>query len=46
MALMWPLQQVSRIEEFEPPMGTAQDVSVVGGLGIMLALQDIVDVDI
>jgi hypothetical protein len=41
MALMWPLQQVSRIEEFEPPMGTAQDVRVVGGAGMGVDVQDI-----
>lgn len=45
MALTWPLQHVSRIEEFEPPIGTAQDASAVGGLGIWLALQDIMIVD-
>lgn len=33
MALMCPLQQVSRMEEFEPPMGTAQAERVVGGVG-------------
>jgi hypothetical protein len=31
MALMWPLQHASRIEELEPPTGTAQEGSVVGG---------------
>lgn len=38
---MWPLQQVSRIEEFEPPTGTAQDVRVVGGAGMGVDEQDI-----
>lgn len=33
MALMCPLQHVSRIEEFEPPMGTEQEARVVGGVG-------------
>jgi hypothetical protein len=31
IALMWPLQHASRIEEFDPPIGTAQEGSVVGG---------------
>jgi hypothetical protein len=31
---MWPLQQTSRMEEFEPPMGMAQEERVVGGEGI------------
>lgn len=31
IALMCPLQHASSIEEFEPPMGTAHDGSVVGG---------------
>lgn len=40
---MWLLQQASRIEEFEPPMGTAQEGSVVGGVGIWVkGWQDIV----
>jgi hypothetical protein len=34
MALMWPLQHVSRMEELEPPMGTAQEARLVGGAGI------------
>lgn len=34
MALICPLQHVSRMEEFEPPMGTAQEVRVVGGVGM------------
>ena len=39
---MWPLQQASRIEEFEPPTGTAQEERVVGGVGIWLnGAQDI-----
>jgi hypothetical protein len=42
MVLMWLLQHASRIEEFDPPMGTAQDAREVGGLGIWVAeLQDI-----
>jgi hypothetical protein len=32
--LMWELQQESRMDEFEPPMGTAQDARAVGGAGI------------
>jgi hypothetical protein len=39
MALMWPLQQTSRMDEFEPPMGTAQEVRVVGGEGIWLGVE-------
>jgi hypothetical protein len=31
IALMCPLQQASRIELFEPPMGTAHEGRVVGG---------------
>jgi hypothetical protein len=43
MALMWPLQHTSRTDEFEPPMGTAQEERVVGGEGIWLGVeQDIV----
>jgi hypothetical protein len=34
IALMWPLQHASSIEELEPPTGTAQDERVVGGWGI------------
>lgn len=42
MALMWPLQQASRIELFEPPMGTAQEGRVVGGGGTeLMGWQDI-----
>lgn len=37
---MWALQQVSRMEEFEPPMGTAQAVRDVGGEGIGVDVQD------
>ena len=33
-ALMWPLQQAWRMELFVPPMGTAQEESVVGGRGM------------
>jgi hypothetical protein len=40
MALMWPLQHVSRMVVFEPPMGRAQAVRVVGGEG-MVEGQDI-----
>jgi hypothetical protein len=36
MALMCPLQHASRMEEFEPPTGTAQEGSVVGGWGIVV----------
>lgn len=32
--LMWPLQHVSRIVELLPPIGTAQEATVVGGFGI------------
>lgn len=43
MALMWPLQHASRIEELEPPTGTAQEGSVVGGWGTAVkGWQDIV----
>ena len=31
MALMCPLQHASRMELFEPPMGTAHEGRVVGG---------------
>lgn len=34
MVLMCPLQQASRIELLEPPMGTAHEGWVVGGCGI------------
>jgi hypothetical protein len=37
MALMCPLQQASRMEEFEPPIGTAQEERLVGGAGIAVA---------
>lgn len=41
MALIWPLQQASRMDEFEPPTGTAHEGSVVGGAGIWeKAMQD------
>jgi hypothetical protein len=43
MALMCPLQHASRMEEFDPPTGTAQEGSVVGGWGIVVkGWQDIV----
>lgn len=43
MALMCPLQHASRIEELEPPTGTAHEGSVVGGCGTdVKGWQDIV----
>lgn len=42
MALMWPLQQVSRMVVLEPPMGMAQEGREVGGEGIGEAVQAMV----
>jgi hypothetical protein len=42
MALIWPLQHVSRMDELEPPTGTAHAARLVGGAGIGNdAVQDI-----